>query len=49
MITKILVETLKRNKVQLKSAEIGDRFRIAIYFEFILGIFCGKVPLLELC
>lgn len=43
MITKILVETLKRNKVQLKSAEIGDRFRIAIYFEFILGIFCGIV------
>ena len=28
MITKILVETLKRNKVQLKSAEIGDRFRL---------------------
>lgn len=43
MITKILVEILKRNKVQLKSAEIGDRFRIAIYFEFILGIFCGIV------
>lgn len=43
MITKLLISWLKKNKVQLKSAAIGDRFRIAIYFEFILGIFCGIV------
>lgn len=43
MITKILISLLKKNKVQLKSAAIGDRFRIAIYFEFILGMFCGIV------
>lgn len=39
MITKILIEILKRNKVQLNSATTGDNFRLAICFEFILSIF----------
>lgn len=43
MITKILIEILKRNKVQLKSATTGDNFRLAICFEFILSIFTTVV------
>lgn len=39
MITKILVEIIKRNKMKLKSATTGDNFRLAICFEFILSIF----------
>lgn len=39
MITKILVEIIKRNKMKLKSARTGDNFRLAICFEFILSIF----------
>lgn len=39
MITKILVEIIKRNKMKLKSAATGDNFRLAICFEFILSIF----------
>lgn len=39
MITKILVEIIKRNKIKLKSATTGDNFRLAICFEFILSIF----------
>lgn len=38
MITKILVEIIKRNKMKLKSATTGDNFRLAICFEFILSI-----------
>ena len=30
MITKILVEIIKRNKMKLKSATTGDNFRLAI-------------------
>ncbi len=43
MITKILVEIIKRNKVKLKSATTGDNFRLAISFEFILSIFTTVV------
>lgn len=39
MITKILVEIIKRNKMKLKSATTGDNFRLAICFEFVLSIF----------
>lgn len=39
MITKILVEIIKRNKMKLKSATTGDNFRLAICFELILSIF----------
>lgn len=39
MITKILVEIIKRNKMKLKSATTGDNFRLSICFEFILSIF----------
>lgn len=43
MITKILIEILKRNKVQLKYATTGDNFRLAVCFEFILSIFTTVV------
>ena len=43
MITKILVEIIKRNKMKLKSATTGDNFRLAICFEFILSIFTTVV------
>ena len=46
MITKLLVNWLKKNKVQLKTEAAGHRFFNAFCFESMLGICCAIVGLI---